>query len=120
MQIMKYLSPVICLIIFLTSINEVQAQTLPLPEEVGNFFGIYMCKSLVETNSMDNDKIMEQFTEDLITKYGEEKTLILIDKMDFTGENLSNDNYTLNIMKGVFNHIINNDPCFKVFIKEIF
>ncbi|WP_066345693.1 hypothetical protein [Geminocystis sp. NIES-3708] len=117
---MKYLSPIIWLLISLFFSNTAQAETLPSASEVGNFFGTYMCESLITKGNMDDDKIMEQFAEDLILKYGEETTLKLIDKMELSEKSLESDSYGINLMKGAFNHIINNDPCFKIFVEQVF
>ncbi|MBL1210372.1 hypothetical protein [Geminocystis sp. GBBB08] len=117
---MKYLTSVICLIISLTSTNAVQAQPLPSAQEVGNFFGNYMCKSLIEKGNIDDDQIMEKFAGDLIAKYGEETTLKLVEKMNFTEESMANDSYGTLLMKSAFSYVINNDPCFEIFLKQVF
>lgn len=119
---MKYLSLILGLILSLNYSTTVQAQTLPSAQEVGTLFGNYMCQSLIKTGTMEDDKMMEEFVTNLINKYGKEKTVELMGRLEgvFKKDKLGNDRYGLELMRGALNQIINNDSCFQVFVNEIF
>ncbi|BAQ65330.1 hypothetical protein [Geminocystis sp. NIES-3709] len=119
---MKYLPFLLGAFLSLNFGNLAQAQNLPSSSEVGTLFGDYMCQSFENTGMITDDKIMEKFAESLIDKYGEENTLKLMEKLEvvFTKDNLANDRYGVDLMRSALNHIINDDSCFQVFVKELF
>jgi hypothetical protein len=118
---MKYLSIPMSIIISLFSTNILKAETLPSAEEFGNFFGTYLCQSLTDSGMRDKDKVMEEFAQDLINKYGEENMTILADKLSKLDQQDSlNDDYNISFMKATLNNVINNDVCLKAFMKEMF
>ncbi|WP_373481385.1 hypothetical protein [Geminocystis sp.] len=109
------------IIISLSSTNILKAETLPSAEEFGNFFGSYFCQSLTDSAMKDKDKVMEEFSEDLINKYGEQNITMLTDKLSKLGEDDSlNEDYNISFMKAMLNKVINNDVCLKGFMKEMF
>lgn len=117
---MKYLSSIICLVLCVSFIPKAQAQSLPSAQEIGVFFGKSMCTSLIAKGNINDEKVMEQFTEDLVLKYGEQTTLELLESMEFSEKSLKNDDYEVNLMKAAFSHIINDDNCFKIFLEQVF
>jgi hypothetical protein len=102
--------------------EQLKAEILPNPTEVGNLMGLYMCKSLIQTGSLDSDENMELFAFDMYAKYGEEKTLEIMEKIDsaFNSEKWTNDPYVLELMRGVFRYIIDDDNCFETFAQDAF
>ncbi len=99
-----------------------QIQTIPKAEELGLLMGKYMCQSLIETGTMDDDRMMGNFAEEIVRKYGEEKATSIMEKLDvvFANEDITDDEYGLNLMRGVFQTIINEEDCFKSFLKYSF
>ena len=97
-----------------------QAQIDISYEEIGKFMGSYLCRSLIEKNTMDDQEIMEEFANDLVTKYGEEKALIVINEVEeaFAENKQSSHRNDVDLMRGVFQHMIDNDNCWENFVKE--
>ncbi|MBE9223219.1 hypothetical protein IQ215_10980 [Cyanobacterium stanieri LEGE 03274] len=89
-------------------------------EDVGYLMGGYMCKSLLTTGSMDDPEMLEQFALEATEKYdGEESEefLSLMVGLMLT-ENIGDDADSLELMRGAFKHIINDDDCFQAFLRQ--
>jgi hypothetical protein len=118
--------------IFLTSVSSIllltvapssmKAQALPQATEVGNLMGLHLCKSLIEQGNLESDESMLAFTAEMVTKYGETETLKIMEKIDlaFNSEKWTEDRYVLELMRGVFSYMINDDKCFEFFAKDAF
>lgn len=98
----------------------IQAETDIDYQNVGNFMGSYMCRSLIEKQVMTDDEIMAEFAVDLVAKYGEEQTIMIMNKVEeaFNKEQINSNDSAVDLMRGLFQAIIGNDDCFKVFITE--
>lgn len=79
-----------------------------------------MCRSLIEKQVMTDDEIMAEFAVDLVAKYGEEQTIMIMNKVEeaFNKEQINSNDSAVDLMRGLFQAIIGNDDCFKVFITE--
>lgn len=117
---MKYLTLLISTIFCLAPLSGVRAETDVNANEVGDLMGSYMCKSLLTTGRMDDPDILEEFALEASARYEEENSeqfLSLMLGLIFV-DNIGDDPTSLELMRGAFTYIINDDDCFRVFLND--
>ncbi|AFZ47808.1 hypothetical protein Cyast_1853 [Cyanobacterium stanieri PCC 7202] len=117
---MKYLTLFISALLWMTPFAQVRAETNVSAGEVGDLMGSYMCKSLITTGTMDDPDILEEFALAAAARYEEdnpEEFLSLMLGLVFV-DNIGNDPLSLELMRGAFSYIINDDDCFRIFLND--
>ncbi|WP_069791207.1 hypothetical protein A5482_004105 [Cyanobacterium sp. IPPAS B-1200] len=118
---MKYFTLLISWVLLILPLDAVRAESTTIDAgDVGYLMGGYMCKSLLTTGSMNDPDILDEFAQEATEKYSDEESeqfLSLMTDLILT-ENIGDDPASLELMRGAFDHIINDDDCFRAFLNE--